>query len=1045
MIFPDSQSERTACRLPLGRARCWTLAVIFGLLISVSHGSAREQSEEFLQGLRDRGLHELALDYLTQMRTSRLADAEFRDRIPYYRGVTLIAQARQTPDVEERTRLFEKASQELEQFVAANPENPASAEALLELANVLVDQAKQLLSQAGSLPDESTYAEQRDKLLTEARGLLEEAQPRYLQAELLYTSAIDRMPKTLDPKTQGDLITKRQDYRGKLAQVSVLAGQAEFEQASTYPRDSEEFDRRNDAAAKRLASLYEKYSRWLVGFYARLYEGRCYQAVGDYQRALGCYEELISQTSVHPAFRKLISLAYGYQAQCLLAQGKQDAVIANLTGWLDAAKDEEPRLPEWLFARYELAEALRAKIEAAGTKQSEKRSLTMAARDNYRAVAAVPNEYQAAARTAAKSLGPDDRPDRKSMKDFAAAYLAGKQAMASVNSAKQALPSAAKNNPQAIPELRLQAEQSAREARKYFGHALTLVDDDTKLEELNEVRYFLCWLNWDAGDYYQAAVLGDFLAQRYPDHPAAAASAKLALASYERLLQSAAQANGKPQDVEFEARKMAQTAEFITRRWPNTPAAETAYRVLISYAIRSGRIDEAGKLFDQVTPAARPMLEAQLGNALWARYLELSQKKKAGVATNEDLDKLRADALSSMQEGFDAARKSGQVTEVAATAGLYLAQSFLSEEKFAEALALLEDPKVGPLTLVREREAAATRPEFVVEVYKAALRAYVSVTPPNIAQAIEAMKGLEGATISGEGEQNDQRMRIYVSLAKALHEQLSKFRAAGQTEEVAQLSGALAEFLDHIGQEHEDSSWAARYWIAQTYFTMGESLRAGPAASRVEATGHLTKARNAFEKLAAEAEQDPGVLPSPTASLAIAKQLGDCYRELGEFQKALDAYSEVLAEQESQLSVQQAAARTYQAWGESGGGVKKLERAIYGGYQLKSTGKNRIWGWLRLALVAERAARSDPKYDDVFFEARLEAARCRYLIGTNSEPGQREKDFGVAKQSIRSMLQLYPELGGEQWREKYENLLKQIQKASGETPSGLAEFKSAAN
>lgn len=1046
MIFSGNQSERGPGKLCLGCARCWTLLVVtFGLLISGSRISAREQAEEFLQGLRDRGLHEQALDYLTQMRTSRLADAKFRDRIPYHRGVTLIAQARQTPDVEERTRLFERASQELEQFVAANREDPASAEALLELANVLVDQAKQLLSQASSLPVENTYAEQREKLLKEARELLEEAQPRYLQAEQFYTGVIDRMPKTLDPKTQGDLISQRQDYRGKLAQVSVLAGQAEFEAASTYPRNSEEFVERNEAAAKRLASLYEKYSRWLVGFYARLYEGRCYQAVGDYQRALGCYEELISQSSVHPAFRKLIALAYGYQSQCLLAQGKHDAAIANLTGWLDAAEGDEPRAPEWLFARYELAEALREKVAAADTKQSEKRSLTMAARDQYQAVAAVPNEYQATARTAAAALGPDEGPDRKALKDFTAAYQAGKQAMASVNSAKQALPSAAKNNPMAIPELRLQAEQSAREAREYFALALTLVDDDTQLEELNEVRYFLCWLNWDAGDYYQAAVLGDFIAQRYPDHPAAAASAKLALASYERLLQSAAQPNAKPEDVEFEARKMAATAEFITRRWPNTPAADTAHRVLISYAIRSGKIDEARQLFERVAPASRPLLEAQLGNALWTRYLQLSPTKAAGAAPSEDMEKLREDALSAMRTGFDAARKSGDATEVSATAGLYLAQSLLSEGKFTEALELLDDPKVGPLTLVREGNAVATRPEFVLEVYKAALRAYVSVSPPKITEAIEAMQRLESVTVAGEGGQNDQRMRIYISLAKALHEQLTNLRAAGKTQDVAELSDAFSQFLDHIGRQQEDSSWAARYWIAQAYFTMGESLRTGPAANRVEATEYLTKALRAFEKLAAEATTDPGALPSPTASLAIAKQLGDCYRELGEYQEALDAYSNVLAEQESQLSVQQAAARTYQAWGRAGGGVTKLERAIYGGYQLKSTGKNRIWGWLRLALVAERAARSDPKYEDVFFEARLEAARCRYLIGTKAtDAADRQKDFGVAKQSIRSMLQLYPELGGERWREQYESLLKQVQKASGEKPSGLAEFRSAA-
>ena len=974
------------------------------------------------------------------MQSSPLADDTFRARIPYHRGITLIAEARETPDVDQRGALFKQATQELERFVAANPESPASAEALLELANVLVDQAKQLIAQARQLPDKKTYAEQRDKLNREARGLLAGAEPRFREAEQFYSAALDRMPKTLDPKTQSAMVKQRQEFRGRMAQVSVLAGQAQFEAAATYPAGSDEFIKANDAAAKNLAGLYEKYSHWLVGFYARLYEGRCYQAVGDYQRALGCYEELISQSSVHPAFRKLIATAYGYQAQCLIAQGKSDAAIANLTGWLAAAKDEETRSAEWLFLRFELAEALRTKAESADTKPSERRGLVTSARDAYRAVAAVPNDYQAAARTAAAALGPDDRPDRSTLRDFTAAYQAGKEAMSSVNAAKLALPTAAKNNPAAIPELRMQAERSTEEARQDFRLALSLVDDDTKLDQLNEVRYFLCWLDWEAGDYYQAAVLGDFLARRYPDHPAAAASAKLALASYERLQQAALSAGGKPEDTEFEARKMAEIAEFMTRRWPDTPAAETAYRVLIAYAIRTGRIDEAKDLFDQVSPAARSALEAQLGNALWGRYLELSQRNRSPQTTDAEIEKLRNDALRYMQTGFDAARKSGQATEVTATAGLYLAQSLLNDEKYNDAIRLLETPKVGPLTLVRSGSDAAARPEFVVEVYKAALRAYVSMTPPKVAPAIDAMKELEKAVAADGNQNSDQLMQIYISLAKSLNDQLTRLQEAGQTTDVARLSGTLGEFLDHVSQGQPDTSWATRYWIAQTYYTMGASLRSGTPAGKQASARYFTKARDAFAKLAAEAEQDPSSLPSPLAGLAIAKQLGECDRELGNYQQALDAFSKVLADRESQLSVQQAAARTYQQWGEAGGGAGKLERAIYGGYKLRSTGKNRIWGWLKLALVAESAARSNPKFADAFYEARLEAARCRYLVGTKSTGAEQQKDFATAKQSIRSMLQLYPELGGEHWKSQYEDLLKQIQQAAGEPPSGLAEF-----
>jgi hypothetical protein len=123
-------------------ARFLTLAVTYVTSCAIQAG---EPSEEFVTALRDRGLYELALDYLTQMETSRLADDKFRERIPYHRGVTIIAEARQTADVDERTALFEEARRELDQFVTANPESPVAAEALLELANVLVDQAKQLL------------------------------------------------------------------------------------------------------------------------------------------------------------------------------------------------------------------------------------------------------------------------------------------------------------------------------------------------------------------------------------------------------------------------------------------------------------------------------------------------------------------------------------------------------------------------------------------------------------------------------------------------------------------------------------------------------------------------------------------------------------------------------------------------------------------------------------------------------------------------------------------------------------------------------------
>ena len=93
-----------------------------------------------------------------------------------------------------------------------------------------------------------------------------------------------------------------------------------------------------------------------------------------------------------------------------------------------------------------------------------------------------------------------------------------REALSSANVAKTALPSAERNNPESVAELRTQAAEGKDEARRLFEFALELVDSDTDRAALNDVRYFMSWLYWEDGDYLRAAVLSDFLARRYPEH-----------------------------------------------------------------------------------------------------------------------------------------------------------------------------------------------------------------------------------------------------------------------------------------------------------------------------------------------------------------------------------------------------------------------------------------------------------------------------------------------------------------------------------------------
>src|SRR5262245_59106257 len=104
-------------------ATFWPLAVVVAIALAPQAVSAVEPAEQFIRGLQERGLDDLALEYLDRMEHSPVANEEFRRLIPYYRGITLIGQSRRSLDSATRTRLFDEARTALERFAAANPES----------------------------------------------------------------------------------------------------------------------------------------------------------------------------------------------------------------------------------------------------------------------------------------------------------------------------------------------------------------------------------------------------------------------------------------------------------------------------------------------------------------------------------------------------------------------------------------------------------------------------------------------------------------------------------------------------------------------------------------------------------------------------------------------------------------------------------------------------------------------------------------------------------------------------------------------------------
>ena len=341
-------------------------------------------------------------------------------------------------------------------------------------------------------------------------------------------------------------------------------------------------------------------------------------------------------------------------------------------------------------------------------------------------------------------------------------------------------------------------------------------------------------------------------------------------------------------------------------------------------------------------------------------------------------------------------------------------------------MAVLEDDHLGPLTLVSRGD--NREPSFVEETYKAALRAYVSQVPPQRDRATKIMAELEAlAEQSGDAEAAARVTKIYLGLGMQLAAQIKRLREANLHQAADRVTAALAEFLDRVAVRQDAANWQTGNWLAQMYARLGgEYARAD--ATGAEISSYFVKAVDAYREILQRAEEEPTFAPSDIALLAVRMRLAECLREIGRFKEAITLFANILREKPSMLDVQRSAAQTYQRWGQAGN-ESRFENAIFGGEPDKQTGKNLIWGWLKLADVANSASRRLPKYKGHFFEARYEAARTRFLAAQQVQGASRRQQLQKAAASVKSMARLYPALGGPDWKKRFDALLKQIEQA----------------
>jgi len=983
----------------------------------------KEKAWELLDGLRERGFHELALDYLDQIQESPRCPDDLKELIDYEAGVTLMVGAGRQGTPEAQQKQLDDARDRFNKFIEDRPDHPLLAKANTQLANVLVVRGE-LKTRLADQPNKSDT--EKKKLVEEAREFYKQARTAFEEAERRVYEKAKALQGVLDPRKDADKITERDQARTDLLEARLYLAGVVYEIGKTYPKDSKEYKENLTQAADQYHKLYENYGSLIGGNFARMQEGRMYKDLGETDKAINVFKEVLTLPDAAEAFRQLKTQSLVLLLETYLLPEVKDyqEAVAKVEAWTENARGAEESSAEGLAIHYLGGLAALAQAESLKPNDPKRKEGITAARRHFDFVARFPGDYQRDARSKLLALSggsedeapePSDYVEAKDRGDFAWGTMVVALGHSQTAADKQARQKAAE-----------QTNEARDDAIRYYRMFLAMAPPDVSVDDVNLTRFRLTYLYWLAEEYHRAAVLGEFLATRYPQSAGARKGAEIAVKAYRTLF---ADALRHSRDTSFETRRMSDIAQYITTRWADQPEAQEAWMMLIDTAVDNRDLDAALACLDKIAPDSpqRSQAELRTGQALWAAYVTGSAKEEDERPPQEELDQMAQKAQETLEQGIQRMRQAVDAGEPPSYSLVFsvlsLAHIHLGAGRSEEAVKWLDDPKIGPVTLLKANDPAVRGQEqFAEDTYKAALRAYVGAQKLDEAEAtMAALEQLVAA--AGDAEANRRLTKIYIQLGRELQEQLTRLRTENKSDEAKRVSEGFEMFLNKISEREEGNNFNSLNWVAETFFGLGAG---NPPA---EAIGYYTNAARTYAKILERAAAEAGFAP-PDADISIKVRLAACLRALGKYESAMKILVAILREREKRLDVQIEAARTYQDWGQERASL--YEYAIRGGQEYE--GRYLVWGW---GGIASRLAPFYDKYESTFHEARYNLAVCRHKLALTRSGAEKTETLQQAKLDILRVYQLYPSMGGPDWFGKYDTLLKNIQKLLKEQPTGL--------
>jgi cellulose synthase operon protein C len=749
----------------------WALlaGMVLGLAGSAAPVWAGEDSRTalaFIEQLRERGLHEQALEYLNILRADAGLPANIKVLLDYEEGRTLIDEAAKSGDLVLREDLLKEARGKLEGFVKANPQLTETREALVHLAKLLIERGHLAML----FSEDTTDKAKKEAKVAEARAAFTEAHEAYAKAIEPLNAAYKKYAGFIpdgDPRKP-----ERERVYAALLDAMLQKGVADYELAQTFPPGSPERDKAIKEALAQFESLYKSYRTQFAGLAAQMYQAKCFEERGDVEglnSAVGIYKQLMEHGD---ARLRVLQRNVGYFYIVALSKRRQYALAADeATRWLATYnRRDERRSPEGLGVLMELSKNIDAQIDQLSTADRTKAIGRIV--ESVSQVVRFASPFKKEALALLKKYKPSAAVRAEEIARLTFEDLTGK--------AEDAIGS--QEWPRAIALLTV---------------AVRKADPAKNPERANMARYNLSFCYFMNKQYYESAVLAEHYARRYPQGGQGAKATEIGMQAWAEAY-STSTGPYRLNDLN----RLIDLANYTVATWPDKEQGDGARMNLGLIYLGMGQYDKAIEVLSAIRRRSTYWVNAEnrLGSAHWAKSRDLDRRGDATRAQEEaqkSIDDLNV-ALKARRDANAGPTDPGLVGNVGD-----LATVLTETGKAADALKLL-DPIIKAQT-VRSGTGYA-------RLIEAQLKAFI--TSGNVESAIASMKVLEQSGGAAE------RAQLYYKLGKLLEKELESLKEKKNTAALSRMHQAYKTFLTTLAASTAGQSYESLQWAGEALLTL---------------------------------------------------------------------------------------------------------------------------------------------------------------------------------------------------------------------------------